>query len=564
MTSSPKIFEKAHRALSKQDFRVASSYAKKAEELVWSDISVYDRKRKTAPRYSIIIVLLHWHPDLAEALRRLSRYGDDEKFELIFVNNGDLNRQEAIPKEIGHYRWIDVGFNYGCSGGRNVGARLARGEFIIFLDDDGFIEDQTIEALTETILRTSALAVRGRVLPKSGSPASAEHYDLGNTVIYSVPNAEGVSIWKRQAFLESGGFDTLLAGGEGLALWSRMYETHGPAGFLYSPKAVLRHDYAEDSTRFASKKARQAISEAYLAFAYPNAHRWRYEAALQFTERAVEMNPDDPQLYSYIGRLEQKRGKLDNAENALRRAIALDPTLADAHCTLSKVLVEKGQKEDAIDAARRAVSCAPEDVRIQNHLGQLLSRVGLQSDAEVVVMRALRLDPCLAEGHRTLSLVRLEQGRNEEAIASARRAIDCTLDKVRYYDSFGKLLWRLGCLDEAEAAERHAIDLNPRFPEAHRTLSQVLLQQGRTKEAIASARRAVDLVPDSAKYHYNLGVVLRNSKHLREAETALRRAVDLKPDMTKALELLNVTCKRQTLSRRALSWIRHWLSRSGS
>ena len=231
MTSlAASLFERAKQALASGDFQAAVKHAQEVEALVCSDVQIRDYGASTDPTYSIIVLLYQRHSDLAQALSRLSRYSDRPEFELIFVNNGDFVEQEILSQHFRQFRWINVGFNYGCSGGRNLGARVARGKFLIFVDDDGLIEDLAIENLIETIVQHDALAVRGRVCPKSHLRAEVSHYDLGDEIVYSVPNTEGISIWRRQEFLDDGGFDTLLAGGEGLALWSRMYKSHGPEG----------------------------------------------------------------------------------------------------------------------------------------------------------------------------------------------------------------------------------------------------------------------------------------------------------------------------------------------
>ena len=190
---------------------------------MWADLDIKDHGAPPAnPTYSIVVVLYKRHRYLGDALSRISLYAARPDFELILVNNSNFVAEEMPLFHCEQFRWVNVGFNYGCSGGRNLGAKVARGKFVIFIDDDGLIEDFAIEKLIETMRQNDALAVRGRVCPRSPSIPEVSHYNLGDEIVYSVPNTEGISIWRRQEFLDDGGFDTLLAGGEGLALWSRM------------------------------------------------------------------------------------------------------------------------------------------------------------------------------------------------------------------------------------------------------------------------------------------------------------------------------------------------------
>ena len=123
----------------------------------------------------------------------------------------------------------------------HAGAMVARGDYALFLDDDGRLSGDTVEALVSVIETYDAVAVRGRILPKEPSGASAENYDLGDRIRPAIPSAEGNSIWCRDVFLEFGGFDPLLAGHEGLFLCGEMLSFYGPERFLYAPDALLLH-----------------------------------------------------------------------------------------------------------------------------------------------------------------------------------------------------------------------------------------------------------------------------------------------------------------------------------
>ncbi|MGD9502381.1 MAG: glycosyltransferase family 2 protein, partial [Methyloceanibacter sp.] len=68
-----------------------------------------------------------------------------------------------------------------------------------------------------------------------------------------------------------GGYDTLLAGHEGIALFSKLFRFYGPETFLNDPFAVLYHDYAENELLLEEKVRKYQFNSAYLAYAYPAA-----------------------------------------------------------------------------------------------------------------------------------------------------------------------------------------------------------------------------------------------------------------------------------------------------
>ena len=531
-------FKNAQRLFEARDFISAVSAARDAAASVREAIQVRDIGEvcRTAI-YSIVVVMYERQDDLAEALTRIARYSSMENFEIIFVNNGCLTEKDLLPF-IKNFRFVDVGFNYGCCGGRNVGADVSIGDYLIFLEDDGLLAPYAIENLIDVITKHDALATRGRVLPKTSlAPGvigrdflTAEHYDLGDEIVYSVPNTEGISIWRRREFIKAGGFDTLLAGGEGVALWSKMYKAGGPCGFMYAPTSILFHDYAAGKGELKSKKARYRANEAYLSFAYPTAESERWKATLEFTCHAANSNRTNAGVEHYRGGLLRRLERFKEAEDAQRQAIKLNPDFGEAHMELSCCLAQRGSWSDAIAAARRAVQCDPENATYHYNFGEFLHSAGQLREAELALRQALSLRPDFSMAYKRLSEVHTDQGRENEALAMARRAIECDPENANYHYNLGGLLHRAGQVAEAELALRQALSHRPDFGMAYKRLSEVYADQGRENEALAMARRAIECDSENANYHHNLGRFLHRTGQLGEAELALRRAVSLRPD----------------------------------
>jgi len=218
------------------------------------------------PSASIVVVSHRDHPGVEKGLRSIARQLTTERFEVILVDNGNPSLGRLGRKIFAAGKVVDVGFNAGCSGARNVGALLAKAPYVMFLDDDGITEEGCVEALLGCIRATGAVAVRGRVMPLTDPLLKGSHYDLGESRLPALTTCEGVSIWQRGPFLDAGGFDPLLAGHEGVALCARLWRFHGPAGFVYEPSAVLLHDYAPDAGATAAKNKRYRQNMDYLEF----------------------------------------------------------------------------------------------------------------------------------------------------------------------------------------------------------------------------------------------------------------------------------------------------------
>ena len=88
------------------------------------------------------------------------------------------------------------------------------------------------------------------------------------------------------------------------------------------------------------------------------------------------------------------------------------------------VLRKLDRHEQAVAAYREAVRLQPEFPSARNNLGNALVAVGDWAGAEEQFVIAVRQDPAYPDAHCNLGLVRLRQGRADEAAACFRRALE--------------------------------------------------------------------------------------------------------------------------------------------
>ncbi|MGD0661874.1 MAG: tetratricopeptide repeat protein [Syntrophorhabdales bacterium] len=84
----------------------------------------------------------------------------------------------------------------------------------------------------------------------------------------------------------------------------------------------------------------------------------RYEEALPHFQRAVELEPEDPEYLGLLGDTCQRLGRLTEAREVLEKSVALDGTCARAHYDLGLVLAKMGGNErEALRSYMRALAC---------------------------------------------------------------------------------------------------------------------------------------------------------------------------------------------------------------
>jgi len=214
------------------------------------------------PNASVIIVTYNNSDLLLSNLDNLNKQTVSD-FEIIIIDN---NEKIDIFPLIKKYpiNYIKLKKNYGLSFARNIGIKLARGEIVIFLDDDAIPANDFIEEHIRAYKENDILGLRGKSLPRTPTIYNyfASHYDYGDKTIPCFINLEGNSSFKRDVLIEIGGFNPKLqgAGGyEGLELTYRIVSKYkDKSKLIYYPNAVIYHDYSHNFVKYLRKALRHA------------------------------------------------------------------------------------------------------------------------------------------------------------------------------------------------------------------------------------------------------------------------------------------------------------------
>ena len=222
---------------------------------------------------SVIVCTYNRAEYIYECLSRLSKNVSSCVWEIILINN---NSTDDTAKECERFVNDCCPTNYsyfvearqGLSYARNRGIKEARGEWLVFLDDDAFVEADYIDNLQRDLsAHPDAGAFGGRIIPKfegttpnwlnPWSMSFVSALDKGDTICLfeagSYPTGANMGI-SRNAIEKCGLFNTelgrnggiILLGGEEKDIFNRI----NTAGFsiYYFPDITVRHIIPEHRT----------------------------------------------------------------------------------------------------------------------------------------------------------------------------------------------------------------------------------------------------------------------------------------------------------------------------
>ena len=249
-------------------------------------------------------------------------------------------------------------------------------------------------------------------------------------------------------------------------------------------------------------------------------------------------NPEAYRLYLkgkfYTDKLTEEG--FDTGIDYFNQAIAVDPNYGLAYSGLAYNYVqqmdwymspnEAGPK--IREAAEKALAIDGSDARAHLTLAILAHWYEWKwAAAENEFKRAIELNPNDAEGYMFYAWFLASMGRNEEAIAEARRAQQA--DPLFQFASFvtGAVLLFARQWDPAVEQLHRAIALDPNFWFSHCYLGRAYEHKGRLPEAIAEFQRALEVEKGNSEILSGLGHAYAVSGKKAEAQKVLDHLKEL-------------------------------------
>ena len=254
--------------------------------------------------------------------------------------------------------------------------------------------------------------------------------------------------------------------------------------------------------------------------------------AVQFYERAIEVDPDYAEAYAALASVYQVLGlglgvlprdvAAPKIFDAAQKAIALDDSLGRAHASLGAYYIYyEWSLEKAEPSLLRAISLNPGDALVNNHYGLYLTG----------------------------------SGRKEEALRYHQRAIDADPLHPQYRADKALTLWGFGDYEQAAAELQQLLTTSPQFFLALGFLSEAMLGLGREKQAYEAERKLLQIqqFPAELLERYDQAFLQAGFRGIGRFRLSLNEEMEDPPPFFTAMWAASAKDREKTL---------HWLERA--
>jgi len=159
--------------------------------------------------------------------------------------------------------------------------------------------------------------------------------------------------------------------------------------------------------------------------------------------------------------------------------------------------------------------------------------------------RALELDDALPQGHFAMAIAYLRQGRHEEALAAANKAIHYDPNYSDAYAALSNILFFSGDGEDAVRMMRQAMRLNPRYSAAYiDILARAYFVMEQYDRAIDEGNECIERDPTLITCHIFLAAAYADAGRITDAQWHAQEVLALEPGFTLATDSVPVQFKR--------------------
>ena len=176
-------------------------------------------------------------------------------------------------------------------------------------------------------------------------------------------------------------------------------------------------------------------------------------------------------------------GEIDRAFREYVRAADLLPRDEAAQLKAATYLLLVGQHEDARTRAERVLERNPRNPEALIVLGNALAGLKDLDGAVAEINQAIALDPGRSQSYSNLAIVRIAQGRNDEAKAAFAKAVETDPTSVAAWLAQANFEWSVGDVAGAETSLTRAYDLDETNILTRRALAAFFVGSGRASLA---------------------------------------------------------------------------------
>lgn len=278
----------------------------------------------------------------------------------------------------------------------------------------------------------------------------------------------------------------------------------------------------EEEERLISQKAPKVVlSEAARHIQQGRRYFFRedFKKAISEFNKALEVEPDNIEAFSYLGHLYFSKEDFEKAASEFNKVLEVDPDNIEAIISVGHAYRVLKQYDDAEKYFKLACKKDPDNPRAYNSLSSFYYSKERMPEAVQYYEKG-------SEYHGV--------GNFKKAAVEYEEAIKLESDYIQAIAGLGVAYAGLDQYDKSEKYLKRVLEMEPYSFNVHGTLSYIYFKQERYNDSLEECRKAVQIKPNDATIHCRIG---RNLLFMGSMNSSEKMISEAKKEFEKALEL---------------------------
>ncbi|MAI06021.1 MAG: hypothetical protein CBC47_02635 [Alphaproteobacteria bacterium TMED87] len=220
------------------------------------------------------------------------------------------------------------------------------------------------------------------------------------------------------------------------------------------------------------------------------------QLALEEINKLYDLFPNSDILNNNYGVILSKINKEEDAINFFNKAININDKYVSAYNNLGNLLSKRGKTEDAIFLFKKAVQIDKTNEDILYSIAINLSLMQKYHESIIYFNKIISLNQNNPEVYNDLGTVYFSMGKNQEALENFLKSVDLNSTYAEAQCNTGLALNILNRNHEAIPYFKTAILLSPKFPDALHGLASCYNSIGNKDMALLYFKKVLQLLPD--------------------------------------------------------------------
>jgi tetratricopeptide (TPR) repeat protein len=282
----------------------------------------------------------------------------------------------------------------------------------------------------------------------------------------------------------------------------------------YTQLSVLLQKYGSLDEAHAVMAKAAAInpcwSEPHARYAVIHDAEGDVASALASAAKALECEPYAPLRRTQLSNLLRKYGRFDAARAIMNEGERINPYWSEPYAQYALIHDAKGERQEALDCARKAMTIDPYNLTRRTQLSNLLRKYGHLDEALTVMQGGEQINSYWTEAYFQYALIHEAQGKRNDAVANARKALAVNPRNLVCRVKLCNLLRRFAFYDDARLVMKEGEKMHPYWSEPYAQYALIHEAKNQRDKALACARKALALDPHNPERRAQLEALLRN------------------------------------------------------